>query len=73
MQMQTVTSSNIAAIGHNADTSTLRITFNSGTSYDYQNIPESLFRELLVAESVGSFFTRNIKSQPEVYPYTKVS
>lgn len=72
MQMQPVVSSNIAAVGHDAATSTLRIQFNSGSVYDYANVPASLFAELLAAESVGSFFSRAIKKNPTAYPFTPV-
>lgn len=63
-----VTSSNIQQVGHqNAD---LFITFNSGGTYRYDGVQESVFEEMLAAESVGKFFHARIKGQ---FPYSKLS
>lgn len=71
--MTPVVSSNIAAVGYNCPSSTLRIQFSSGTQYDYQNVSNDLFQALLTAESIGSFFSKNIKSNPTAYPFSKVA
>ena len=63
-----VTSSNIQQVGHqNAD---LFITFNSGGTYRYDGVQESVFEERLASESVGKFFHARIKGQ---FPYPKLS
>lgn len=72
MQMQSVTSSQIAAIGHDGK-STLRVQFNNGGVYDYANVGADLFAKLQGADSVGSFFSANIKKNATAYPFTKVS
>ena len=41
-----VVSTDLASIGH--DGQNLFIRFNSGATYIYSNVPESIFRELLV-------------------------
>ena len=71
-EMTPVVSSNITAVGHDPLTSTLRIQFNSGVSYDYQNVPSTLHNNLITADSIGSFFSKQIKSNPTAYPFTKV-
>ncbi len=70
--MVAVASSMIAAIGHDAETSTLRVEFNNGATYDYPNVNTDLFKNLSEAASVGAFFTANIKKHPEKYPATKM-
>lgn len=77
-----ITSSMIAAIGHDAETSTLRVEFKpskaqaaageKGTTYDYSNVNTDLFKNLSEASSVGSFLSKNIKAFPEKYPATQV-
>lgn len=67
MNMETVKSSNIAAIGHEGET--LAVQFNSGALYEYSGVPESVFKALKAAASIGAFFNQNIKS---AYPFQKV-
>lgn len=67
--MQSVSSSNIAAVGYDVDSKTLRVRFNSGPTYDYRGVPERLYHELVGAESVGQFFHQNIRLD---FPYSKI-
>ena len=70
--MKPVTSSQITSIGYDATTKTLAVLFKGGTSpYHYANVPASLFVDMIVAESIGSFFYKNIKPFKEKFPYTK--
>lgn len=71
MKMIQVESSQIAAIGHSG--TTLRVEFKRGGVYDYANVGADMFERLKGAESVGSFFSQNIKKNPAQYPYTKAS
>lgn len=56
-----VDSSNIAAIGYDRHTGTLRVIFHHGGAYDYPAVPPALVLDLLFAESHGEFFNRHIK------------
>lgn len=58
--MISVVSTDLASVGH--DGQNLFIRFNSGPTYIYSNVPESIFRELLVAPSKGKYFHRFIKN-----------
>lgn len=69
MKMQFVDSSTIERIGYDSNSSTLRIEFKSNRTYDYSNVPESVFDELRSASSVGSYHARNIKNS---YSYTEI-
>lgn len=61
MDMQPVSSSNIAAIGYEADTQTLGVRFNNGTTWHYEEVPQEVFDELSGAESVGRTFNQLVK------------
>ena len=72
MDMKAVESSNIAAIGYDAEDKRLRVTFKSGATYDYLNVEPETHDALIGADSVGSAFHRLIRSQGDTYPYLKV-
>lgn len=64
MNMQPVSSSNIEAIGHEGDKLRVRFKPNkAGESkvFDYAGVSAEKFAEMMAAESVGSFFAREIK------------
>ena len=63
-----VESSNIARIGWEDDI--LEIEFLSGSTYEYFNVPEDVYEELMNADSKGSYLAHNIKG---VYSYRKIS
>lgn len=46
----------------------LFLTFTSGGTYSYYNVPESIFKEMLAAPSKDKFYHERIKDQ---YPYTR--
>ncbi|MDB5988888.1 MAG: hypothetical protein JWQ10_291 [Herbaspirillum sp.] len=76
IQMGAVESSQITAIGHDAETNTLAIQFpsksGSGSVYHYQNVTADQFAAFKNAESIGSHFGKNIKPFADRFPYVKV-
>ena len=64
-----VTSSNIVSVGYNDETSELLVTFHSGKQYAYSGVAEEKYREMIEAESVGKYFTQNIKNN---YGYRQI-
>lgn len=68
MEMQAVSSSNIAAIGYDEEKKVLRIEFNSGRVYDYAEVPKRVYDGLLRADSVGRYFHVHVKDQ---YSYSE--
>lgn len=64
-----VTSSQFKKVKYDSDTETLIITFNNGSKYSYEDVPEKVFLDLIRADSLGSFFIKNIKSK---YKFTKI-
>jgi len=68
MQREQVISSNVVSVGYDTDTQTLEVEFKSGV-YQYYNVPQSIYDEMIKAESVGKYL--NVYIKPE-YPYAKV-
>jgi len=69
MEMIPVTSSNLAAVGYEYETATLRIQFLNGGMYDYQGVSSDVYEGLLAAGSKGQYFDQFIKKGG--YPFTK--
>lgn len=68
MDMITVDSSNIAAVGYDLDSEILQVEFNNGSLYQYFDVPESIFIGLRDADSPGGYLAANVKG---VYRYSK--
>lgn len=63
MQRTKVESSNLESIGYDKDSRTLEIEFKSGKIYQYTNVPEPEHQALLAADSIGSYFNKNIRNE----------
>lgn len=57
---QSVSSSNIAKAAH--DGANLFLLFNSGVAYSYAGVPEEVYRALVEATSVGSYFHKYVRN-----------
>lgn len=68
MERVSVSSSNIAAVGHDGFSQTLEVEFLSGAVYEYYDVPEYVYLELISASSVGGYFAQRIKN---VYGYSR--
>lgn len=69
MQRYSVASSNIAAIGYDPATETLEVEFLSGSVYQYYNVSENMYDQLMKDGSKGRFLHTYIKN---AYPYSRV-
>ena len=69
MQRNSVASSNLASVGYDTTTQTLEIEFLSGSVYQYYNVPENLYEQLMQASSKGRFFHQYIRN---AYPYSRI-
>lgn len=67
MQMIPVISSNLAAVGYEGGS--LYITFHSGHTYRYDDVPQHVYDGLMSAPSHGKYFHAYIKN---VYHYTRL-
>lgn len=70
MQLTTVESSMIHAVGYDDDAGELEVVFNSGGVYRYQEVDKATYDELLDAESKGQYMRARVI---DMYPYYKVS
>lgn len=61
--MQPVTSSNVAAVGHDAGSNQLHVRFKNGSHYVYDGIDARAFQQLLKAPSIGSHIAHQIKGR----------
>ena len=65
-----VKSSLIQAVDYDEDTKRLVVEFKGGKTYVYKEVPPEIYKDMLYAESVGKFFSANIKGNA-LYPYEK--
>jgi len=68
-EMSAVSSSNIAAVGYDAENQTVYVQFLNGSTYAYKGVPEHEYEMLRTSSSVGSYLNRNYKN---IYPYERV-
>lgn len=61
--LRPVDSSVIAAIGYESALSRLEVHFHTGRVYRYFLVPQSVYDELVEAESVGRYFNRNVRNR----------
>jgi KTSC domain len=61
IEMQSVISSNIKAIGFDKTTGTMRVTFNSGATYDAPGATQEDFDAFRTAKSHGVHFNKILK------------
>ena len=60
MEMIPVDSRNISAVGYDSESATLKIQFNNGRAYEYYNVPEYEFDNLMSAGSKGQYANQHI-------------
>lgn len=56
-----VRSSNISSIGYEANSRTLEVEFHSGSIYQYNRVPESVYEALMDARSHGAYFNDQVR------------
>jgi hypothetical protein len=69
MNRTPVTSTSVVSIGYDPNTLTLEVEFRGNSVYQYFDVPETVYQELMRAGSIGHFMHANIKDR---YRYTKV-
>ena len=71
MEYESVTSSNVAAVGYDDATNTLGVRFINGSEYHYFGVPRDVYDGLLGASSVGTYLNANVKKAG--YGYSQIS
>lgn len=62
VDMQPVTSSNVAEIGHDKEQGLLHVKFKSGGTWTYPDPDGAHFRAMQGADSVGKYFHQNFRA-----------
>jgi len=62
MNRTPVSSDNLMSVGYEPSSMTLEIEFKSGRIYQYFDVPETVYQELMTAPSHGKFFNAYIRS-----------
>ncbi len=60
-----VASSNIASVGYDKNAHILEIEFHHGAIYQYVDVPERVFEELMSSPAIGAYFMNEIKRKFE--------
>lgn len=68
MKREPVSSSNVVSVGYDAPSETLEVEFKNGI-YQYYNVPQTIYDQMMVAESIGKFLNDSIKP---FYPFARV-
>ena len=69
MNREPVASGSIASIGYDEPSQTLEVEFTNGAVYQYYNVPQPVFEQLMQAPSKGQYLAYQIKN---AYPYSRV-
>ncbi|ENA1773847.1 KTSC domain-containing protein [Yersinia ruckeri] len=77
INMQQIESSQIHSIGHDPISNTLAIRFKSkgepAALYHYQNVSADDYAAFSGAESIGTHFYRNIKTDTDRHPFQRIN
>lgn len=68
VQLYAVVSSNIAAVGYDAESMVLYVKFKNGSVHAYEQVPAFEYLGLRAAPSVGKRFAANIKGKFQSRP-----
>ncbi|TAJ20141.1 MAG: DUF853 family protein [Rugosibacter sp.] len=69
MEREMVDSSTVLSIGYDSTSSTLEVEFKNGGIYQYYNVPEPIYQQLMASDSKGKFLHVYIKP---AYPCSRV-
>lgn len=69
MDRVSVSSSNVASVGYDESLRILEVEFLNGAVYEYYDVPENVYQELVSASSVGGYLAQRVK---KVYGYSQV-
>jgi len=71
MKRENVVSSALKSVGYNPDEKLLETELITNRIYEYKEVPESVFTELMKAESLGKYYNKYIRDEYEYEEKTK--
>lgn len=69
MERDHVESSNLKSVGYDISQVILEVEFHHGAIWQYSDVMESTYHEMMSAASIGTYFNANIKGK---YPENRV-
>ena len=63
MRRQPVDSRALAAVGYSRRLRALEVEFRRGGTYRYLNVPSTVYRDLMAADSKAGFYNRNVRGK----------
>lgn len=69
MKREPVKSSNLKSVGYDKSKKLLEIEFHTGAVYQYMNVLEHIYKQLMRAPSLGVYFHKYIRDE---YKYIKL-
>jgi hypothetical protein len=63
MERKKVSSSQIRSIGYEAGSQTLEVEMSDGTIWQYGKVPSEVYRRLLAAPTIASYYRDNIEEE----------
>ncbi|MEJ0050917.1 MAG: KTSC domain-containing protein [Methylovirgula sp.] len=69
MKLTSVKSSNVDAVGHDADARALHVRFKSGDHYVYAGVGREIFDLAMASDSIGRFIAAHVKGK---FEFTKL-
>jgi hypothetical protein len=70
MKRKPVTSSSLASVGYDSKSQILEVEFVHGGVYQYFDVPPEVYKELINASSVGSYYQMEVRDGG--YDYVKI-
>lgn len=66
LELKPVESTNIKSVGYSEEIKTMVIEFHNGTKYQYEPVTLEGYNNLINAESISSFFYKNIRNNTNI-------
>jgi hypothetical protein len=64
-----VESSNLDEVAYDKKSKALRVKFKNQDLYEFEPISKEVYKELMEAESIGSYFNKNIRGKSDINTY----
>lgn len=71
IQYRSVSSSSIAEVGYDRESTVLVVRFHNGAEYRYFSVPETVFEGFLAAHSAGGYFHERVRNAAFRYEQTR--